>query len=135
MLLSSVLNALHDVGHGSGAVGLKDLDGVDVGLLGDTVLLASDGTRAVSAVAVPVDILVVGWDGLAPVSTSLEINVVNVRSGVNDIDVNTLTALTRVEVLVEGGEREWLSVGDAGKTPRGVGLGLAETLLNTVGAG
>ena len=52
------LDALHDIGHGTGAVGSENLDSIDIGLLGDTILLATNGTRAVSAVAIAIDVLV-----------------------------------------------------------------------------
>jgi len=91
--LSSVLDTLDDVGHGARAVGAEDLDGLDVGLLGNTVLLASDGTRAVSAVAVAVLVFVTLGDGLAPLGTTLEVDVVNVGAGVNNVDINALTTI------------------------------------------
>jgi hypothetical protein len=43
---------------------------VDIGLLGDAVLLAGNGAGAVGAVAVAVDVLVAGGDGLAPAGTA-----------------------------------------------------------------
>jgi hypothetical protein len=91
--LGGVLNTLDDIGHGTRTVGAEDLDGLDVGLLGDTVLLASDGTRAVSAVAVTVLVLITRRDGLAPGGTTLKIDVVNVGTGVNNVDIDTLTAV------------------------------------------
>lgn len=91
--LGGVLNTLDDIGHGAGAVGAKDLDGLDVGLLGDTVLLAGDGTRAVSAVAVTVLILITRRDGLAPGGTTLEVDVVNVGAGVDNVDIDALTTV------------------------------------------
>lgn len=129
VLGGSVLNTLDDVGHGAGAVGAEDLDGVDVGLLGHTVLLTGDGTRAVSAVAVTVDILVAAGDGLTPLGTALEVDVLGVDTSVNDIGVNTLTALGSVQVLVEGTEVEGVTVRDTGKTPGGLLLGLAVALV------
>lgn len=42
----SELDTTDDVRHGSRAVGLEDLDGDDIGLLGDTVILGGDGTGA-----------------------------------------------------------------------------------------
>jgi hypothetical protein len=91
-----ILDTLYDIGHGSRAVGAEDLDGNNVGLLGDTVFLASNGTRAVSAVAVSILISIVDWDGLAPSGTALEVNVLNVGTGVDDIDIDTLTTVSGV---------------------------------------
>lgn len=119
------LNTLYDIGHGSRSVGSEDLDGVDVGLLGNTVLLASNSTRAVSSVSVSILISIVGWDGLTPVGAILKINVLDVGSGVNDIDINTLTRISGIEVLVEVTESQALPVRDTGKTPWGVLLKLS----------
>lgn len=62
-------------------------------LLGDTVLLASDGTRAVSAVAVAVLVFITLRDGLAPGGTALKVDVVNVGASVNNVDIDALTAI------------------------------------------
>lgn len=127
--LSSELDAGNDVGHGTRAVRLEHLDGVNIGLLGDTVLLAGNGTRAVSTVAVAVDILITLGDGLAPVGTAVEIDVVDVGAGVNNVGINTLTTLLGVQVLVEGTEVQGLAVGDTGQTPGGALLGLGGARL------
>lgn len=91
--LGGVLNTLDDIGHGAGAVGAEDLDGLDVGLLGNTVLLTGDGTRAVSAVAVTVLVLITRRDGFAPGGTTLEVDVVNVGAGVDNVDIDALTTV------------------------------------------
>ena len=67
--------------------------------------------------------------------TTLEVDVLGVGSSINDVDINALSSLLGVEVLVEGGERETLSVGDTSKTPRGVVLGLAKALLWGIAGG
>lgn len=132
--LSGVLYTLDDVGHGARTVGSENLDGVDIGLLCNTVLLASDSARAVSTVSVAVLVLVTLRDGLAPFSAALEVDVVDVGAGVNDIDINALTTLGSVEVLVEGTESKAVAVGDAGETPRSVLLNLwaGESVHNLV---
>lgn len=117
---SGPFNALHDVGHGTRTVGSKHLDGVDVGLLGNTVLLTSDRTRAVGTVAIAIDIVITSRDGLTPRGTTLEVNVVGVGASVNDVDVNTLTAIIGIEVFVEGTKAQAVTVGDTGQTPGGV---------------
>jgi hypothetical protein len=63
------------------------------------------------------------------VGTTLEINVVDVGTSVNNVGINTLTTIGGVEVLVEGTEVEGVAVGDTGKTPRSLSLGLAVTLV------
>lgn len=118
MRLGGELDTLHDVGHGSGSVGAEHLDSVDIGLLGDTVLLTTDGTRAVGTVSVSILISIAGRDGLSPVSTALKVDVINVRAGVNDVDIDTLTSVSLVNVLVEVAEVEALLVRDTCQTPR-----------------
>ena len=131
--LSSPLNTLDDVGHGARAVGAQDLDSVDIGLLGNTVLGASDGARAVSAVSVTIDILVTLGNGLAPVGTALKVNVVNVGTSVNHVGIDTLTAILGIEVLVEGAKGEAVTVGDTGQTPGGVLLNLGVGVVADLG--
>lgn len=119
MVGDSPFDALDDVGHGTGSVRLQHLDGVDTGLLGNTVLLSGDSTGAVGTVAVTVSVLVISGDGLAPVGTALEVNVGGVGAGVDNVDVDTLTTFSGVEVLVKVTEVEGFTVGDTGETPWG----------------
>lgn len=56
-VLSNVVHAGNDAGVGAGAGVIKDLDAVQLGLLGDTVRSAANGTGAVSAVAVAISVL------------------------------------------------------------------------------
>jgi hypothetical protein len=116
--LGSKLDTLHDIGHGTRAVGAKDLNGIDVGLLRDTVLLTTDSSGAVSSVSVSVLIGIASRNGLAPVGTALEVDVLNVRAGVDNVDIDTLTTVGLVDVLVEVAEVKALLVGNTGQTPR-----------------
>jgi hypothetical protein len=122
--LGSVLDALDDIGHGARAVGAEDLDGVDVRLLGDTVLLASNGAGAVGAVAVAILVSIAVGDGLAPLGATLKVDVLGVCASVDDVNVNTLTTVGGVEVLVPGAEAQGVAVRDTGETPWGVLLDL-----------
>jgi hypothetical protein len=130
--LGGVLDTLNDVGHGAGAVGAQDLDGLDVGLLGDTVLLAGNSTRAVCSVSVAILIGIALRDGLSPRRTTLEVDVVDVGAGVNDVDVNTLATVLGVEVLVEGAEAQAVTVGDTGEAPGSVLLDLGLIVAQSV---
>jgi hypothetical protein len=120
---SGELDTLDDIGHRAGAVGAENLDSDDIGLLGDTVLLACDSAGAVGAMSVSIFVGIAGRDGLAPLGAALEVDVLGVGTGVDDVDVNAFAAVDRVEVLVEGSEVECLAVRDAGKTPWCVLLG------------
>ena len=75
-----------------------------MGLLGNTVLLTGDSARAVGAVSVAILVLIAARDRLAPFGTALEVNVVNVGAGVNNVDIDTLATLTVIQVLVEAAE-------------------------------
>lgn len=125
MGLNSPFDTLNDIGHGARPAGSQDLDSKEVGLLGDTVLLTGDGSRAVSAVAVTIGILIVVRDGLAPSGPALEVNVLNVDTSVNGVSIDTLTALRRIQVFVERAKGERVTVRDTGQTPGGVLLNLA----------
>lgn len=92
MLLSSVLNALDDIRHGTRAVGAEHLDSNDVGLLGDTILLTGDSARAVSAVTIAILVSVISGDSLAPGGATLKVDVVNVGASIDDINIDALTA-------------------------------------------
>jgi hypothetical protein len=78
----------------------------------------------VGAVTVAILISVAVGDGLAPVGAALEVNVLVVCAGVDDVDINTLTTVGRVEVLVPGTKAQRVAVRDTGKTPGGVLLRL-----------
>jgi hypothetical protein len=81
-----------------------------VSLLGDTVLLAGNSARAVCSVSVAILIGIALGDGLSPRRTTLEVDVVNVGAGVDDVDVNALATVLGVEVLVEGTEAQAVTV-------------------------
>ena len=134
MGLSGKLDTLHDVGHGSRSVRAENLDRVDVCLLSNTILLTTDGTGAVSSVAVSILIRIAGGDGLAPVSTALEVDVFDVRAGVDDVDIDTLTSVGLVNVLVEVAKVQTLLVRDTGETPgsRVLGNGVIERIHERV---
>lgn len=121
--LHGPLDTLNDIGHRARATGAENLDSIEVGLLGDTILLASDGSGAVSAVAVTIGILIVAGDSLAPGGTTFKVDMVDVDTSINSVSVNTLTAFGGIEVLVEGAEGEAITVRDTSQTPRGVLLG------------
>jgi hypothetical protein len=55
-------------------------------------------------VSVSIFISIVGWNGLAPVCSAFEVNVIDVGSRVNNVDIDTLTSISGVEVLVEVAE-------------------------------
>ena len=115
--LNGPLDTLDDIRHGTRARRSEDLDGIDVGLLGDTVLLTSDGSGAVGSVSIAISVLIVGRDSLSPAGTALEVNMVNVDTSVNSVGINSLTTISGIQVLVEGTKREAVPVGDTGQTP------------------
>jgi hypothetical protein len=117
MGIGGILNTLDDIGHGSGSVRSQDLDGNDLGLLGDTILLSTDSSGTVSSVSVSILIGIAYWDGLAPLGTALEVDVINVGTGVNNVDIDAIATGSLMDVLVEGTETKSITVRDTGKTP------------------
>jgi len=63
-------------------------------------------------------------DGLAPRRTTLEVDVLSVGTGVDNVDIDALATVLGVEVLVEGAEAQAVTVGDTGETPGSVLLDL-----------
>jgi len=52
-------------------------------------------------VSVAVLIGVIGWDSLTPGCTTLKINVIDVSASIDDVYIDSITAIGRVEILVE----------------------------------
>jgi len=69
------------------------------------------------SVAIAVNIRIILRDGLAPACSALKVNMVNVGSGINDIDVNTLATVGGIQILVICAEAKSLAVRNASKTP------------------
>jgi len=67
------VHAGDDAGRGAGAVGVEDLDGVQLGLLGDAVVDAANGAGYVGAVAVAVGGLAVAGEVGEPGGAALEL--------------------------------------------------------------
>lgn len=57
-----------------------------------------------SSMSIAVDISIARRNSLAPLSTTLEVNVLNVGTSVDNVGIDTLTTLIGVEILVEGGK-------------------------------
>lgn len=71
-LLGNVVHTSNDTGIGSLARGIKDLDSEQLSLLGDTIGLAGNGARDVSAVALAIGVITITREVLQPLSTTLE---------------------------------------------------------------
>lgn len=103
-LSSSPDDTTDDIAHGTAAVAAEDLDGNDVRSLGDTVLARSDRASAVGTVAVAILIDVVLRNGLAPERATLELDMVDVDAGVDDVNIDALATSRVVLVLGERAE-------------------------------
>lgn len=114
--LGSKVNTSNNVAHGTTSVATEDLDSDDMCSLGNTVLGRSNGTRAVSTVTVAVLINVIQRNGLSPGSPTLELLVADVDAGVDDVDINTLTALLVEKVPGEGRESKLLTMAYTSQT-------------------
>lgn len=64
---------------------------------------------------VAINVLVVTRNGLAPMSAALEFGVVNVDTGVDDIDHDTLATVSVILVGAEGAEVQRIAVADTRK--------------------
>lgn len=69
---------------------------------------------------ISVNIFVIGGDGLSPVCSVFEVNMLDVGASVNNVDVDTLAAVGTVEVFVEGSEAEAVTVRYSGQAPRSI---------------
>jgi len=58
--------------------------------------------------------------------------VVDVGTGIDDVDVNALATVLGVEVLVEGAEAQAVAVGDTGEAPGSVLLDLGLVAAQSV---
>jgi len=124
-----VLDSLDNIGHGAGSVGSEYLDGMDVSLLGDTILLASDSAGTVGAMTIAILISVVGRDSLAPLGATFKVDVVDVDTSVDDIGIDTLAAVSAVKILIECSKVKSLSVRETSKTPGGMLLRVTVALV------
>lgn len=115
-LLRSPGDTCNDIGHGSATIGTEDLDGDEVCLLGDTILARSYSTGAVRTMTVSILIYIVDWDSFPPGCATLELLVVNVDTGINDVYVNTLATVRIIYVLGESAKGEFIPMADTGKT-------------------
>ena len=118
-LFSSPQNATNDVSHGTTSVGAQDLDGDEVDGLRNTVLPRTNGTGAVGPVTVSVFVDVILRDSLAPGGATFELDVIDVDTGVDDVNVDTLAAGRVVFVESKGPKSESLTMGDTRKTLEG----------------
>lgn len=76
------------------------------------------------AMSVAVLVWVVFWNGLAPMCTAFEIDMVGEGTSIDYVDINTFASIFRVEVLAECAEGEAVAMRDTGQTPRSVSLEL-----------
>ncbi len=101
VVLGDPVDARDDLLGGAGPLAVEDLDGDDLGLLGDTVLGTADGARDMRAVAVVVLGLVALVDGVEAVRwATAEVLVADVDAGVDDVGGDALTRGVRVVVLL-----------------------------------
>ena len=82
--------------------------------------------------SIAVQIFIANRNRLAPVSTAFKVNVFNVCASINDIGVDTLAGILRVEVFVECSEGEAITVGDTSETPWSVLLEFRILFLESV---
>ena len=97
-LLSSPQKTTDDIGGCTASVGTQDLDSDEICTLGDTVLARADCISAVGPIAVSELVGIVLRNGLAPGCAILELDMVNVNVGVDNVHVNALAVFRFVLV-------------------------------------
>ena len=60
--------------------------------------------------AVAIFVYIIVGDGLAPMSSSLEIDMVDVCAGIDNVDIDAVTSVVRIKVFVESSEAEALTM-------------------------
>lgn len=115
-LLCSPQNTANDISHGTTTVGTQDFDGNKVSSLGNTIFARANGTSAMGPVTVSVLVDVILRDGLSPRGATLKLDVVNVDTGIDDVDVDTLTAGRVVLIESKSSEAKFITMGDTRKT-------------------
>ena len=66
--------------------------------------------------SVAINVQIVLGNGLSPEGAALEFSVVDVDTGIDDVDIDALTAVLVILILGEGAEAELLAVTDPRKT-------------------
>lgn len=115
-LVSSPDDTTNHVRHASASVGTKHLHSDDVGALSNTILAGRNGTCAVGSMTVTVVVDIVVRNSRAPERAALELDVVDVDAGVNDVYINTLTTSWVVDVLGERRESKFGTVTDTSQS-------------------
>lgn len=70
------------------------------------------------AMTVTVLIFIVLGDRCAPESPTLEVDVLNIRSRVNDIDIHAFSTFSTIKIFSKGPKSQFVSVGNPGQAPR-----------------
>ena len=65
--------------------------------------------------SVAINVQIVLGNGLSPEGAALEFSVVDVDTGIDDVDIDALTAVLVILILGEGAEAELLAVTDPSK--------------------
>ena len=115
-VFSSPQNATNDVSHGTTPVGTQNLDGDEVDGLRNTVLPRTNGTGAVGPVTISVLVDVILRDSLSPGGATFELDVIDVDTGVDDVNVDALAAGWVVFIESKGPKSESLAMGETRKT-------------------
>ena len=111
-------NASDDITHAPTSIATQHLDCDEIARLGNAILAASDRSRTMGAVPVPILVHIVLRDGLAPFRSPLKFDVADVDAGIDDIRSNAIASRLVVQVFGEGGEVQRGSVRQTSETPR-----------------
>lgn len=113
-ILNTVIDTSNDSTSATRAIGAKDLNGNNVGVLSNTIRSTSEGRCSVGAVTVTISVITISGVS-TPTCTSTEVLVVNINTGINTVDGDTTAGGVVEDVVTATG----LSVRDASETPAG----------------
>lgn len=109
-LFSSPQNTANNIGHSTTSVGTQNLDSNQIDSLGNAELARTNGTGAVGSVTVSVIVDVILRDGLSPRGTSLKFDMLDVDTGIDDVDIDALATARVVFIESESSETEPVAV-------------------------
>jgi len=114
-LTRSPNDTLKNIRHSATSIRPEYFDSNNVGLLSDAVFAGSDSASAMCSMTVAILVHIIR-NGLAPNCTTLEFNMVDIDTGIDDVDINALSAVRVVFILCESTESQLGTMTDTSKT-------------------
>ncbi len=112
-----------DIAHAPTSVTSQHLNRNDLRRLRHPIFLARDRSCTMRPMPIPILIHIIFRDRLSPHCATLEFDMVNVDTGINDVGIHTLSTLWVVRVLSHGRQAEFGTMGDPRETPWSTAFG------------